>query len=76
MDLCFLWQRGTEDAATDFTLLGLRLSDVPVPSLLSDACAVRGASDRTSAFHAAQSGYLHDRCDRVDDVLFVLEDEL
>ena len=74
--MLFRSQRGTENAATDFTLLGLRLSDVLVPSLLSDVCAVRGASDRTSAFHAAQSRYLHDHCDRVDDVLLILEDEL
>lgn len=59
------------DEAINSTLLGLRLSDVLVPSLLSDICAVRWASDRTSALHAAQSGYLHDRRDRVDDVLFV-----
>ena len=60
--------------AINSTLLGLRLSDVLVPSLLSDACAVRGTSDRTSAFHVMQSRYLYDRCDCVDDVLFVLED--
>ena len=64
------------DEAINSTLLGLRLSDVLVPSLLSDACAVRGASDWASAFHAAQSRYLHDHCDRVDDVLLILKDEL
>ena len=64
------------DEAINSTLLGLRLSDVLVPSLLSDACAVRGASDWASALHAAQSGHLHDRGDRVDDMLFVLDDEL
>ena len=64
------------DEAINSTLLGLRLSDVLVPSLLSDACAVRGISDWASAFHAAQSGHLHDRGDRVDDVFFVFADQL
>ena len=62
--------------ATRFTILGLRIPDVPVRSVSSGGCADRRQTDRKVSFHAAQVGYFYGHRHRLDDVLFFPADKL
>ena len=70
------YSRGLQRETTRFTILGLRIPDVPVRSISSGGCADRRQTDRKVSFHAAQVGCFYGHRHRVDDMLLVFKDRL
>ena len=70
------YSRGLQRETTRFTILGLRIPDVPVRSVSSGGCADRRETDRKVSFHAAQVGYFYGHRHRLDDMLLVFKDPL
>lgn len=68
--------RGLQRETIRFTILGLRIPDVPVRSVSSGGCADRRQTDRKVSFHAAQVGYFYGHRHRLDDMLLVFKDQL
>ena len=70
------YSRGLQRETTRFTILGLRIPDVPVRSVSSGGCADRRRTDRQVPFPAAQVGSFYGHRHRVDDLLLVFADQL
>ena len=68
--------RGLQRETIRFTILGLRIPDVPVRSVSSGGCADRRQTDRKVSFHAAQVGYFYGHRHRLDDMVLVFKDQL
>lgn len=70
------YSRGFLRETTRFTILGLRIPDVPVRSISPGGCADRRRTDRQVPFPAAQVGSFYGHRHRVADLLLLPANQL